>query len=118
MVDTDELYFCAGARTGIGIMPGDPDVSFDPRHAGMHHLCFRARNRDSIDLLAALIEPMGGTIIRPPQEDAWARGYYSLLFADPCGTRLEINHMPGKGNLDPDVALPLPEEIQKRLAGT
>jgi hypothetical protein len=35
-----------------------------------------------------------GTIILPP-------GYYSVLFEDPDGTRLEINHVPGKGLLAP-----------------
>ena len=31
-------------------------------------------------------------------------GYYSLLFEDPSGIRLEINHVPGKGLLEPDGA--------------
>ena len=30
-----------------------------------------------------------------------APGYYSVLFEDPDGTRLEINHVPGKGLLTP-----------------
>jgi hypothetical protein len=39
------------------------------------------------------------TIIRAPREDQWAPGYYSLLFEDPDGIRLELNHVPGKGLL-------------------
>ena len=38
-------------------------------------------------------------IIRAPREDQWAPGYYSLLFEDPDGIRLEFNHVPGKGLL-------------------
>ena len=81
----------------------------------MHHLCFRARNRDSVELLAALVEPMGGTLIHGPEEDDWAPGYYSVLFEDPCGTRLEANYVPGKGNLDETVELPLSTDVQTRL---
>ena len=116
LVDTDNLYYCVGSRTGIGIRQGHPDAPFDQYHAGLHHLCFRARNRDSVDSLAALIEPMGGKIIHAPIEDDWAPGYYSVLFADPCGTRLEVNHVPGKGNLDATVELPLAIESQKQLS--
>ncbi len=30
-------------------------------------------------------------------------GYYSVLFEDLDGIRLEVNHVPGKGVLDPNV---------------
>ena len=116
VVDTDRLYYCVGARTGVGVRQGHPDAGYDPDHPGLHQLCFRARNRDSVDLLAALVEPMGGRIVKPPREDDWAPGYYSLLFEDPCGTRLEVNHVPGKGLLDPDATLPLPPDVQARLS--
>jgi hypothetical protein len=36
-----------------------------------------------------------------------ALGYYSILFEDPDGIRLEINFVPGKGNLAEGVTLPL-----------
>ena len=55
-------------------------------------------------------------MIHPPVEDDWAAGYYSVLFEDPGGIRLEVNYVPGKGNLDPSVELPLPEEAQRRLS--
>ena len=42
---------------------------------------------------------LGTKIIRAPREDQWAPGYYSLLFEDPDGIRLELNHVPGKGLL-------------------
>jgi catechol 2,3-dioxygenase-like lactoylglutathione lyase family enzyme len=35
------------------------------------------------------------------REDSFAPGYYSVLFEDPDGTRLELNHVPGKGLLAP-----------------
>ena len=101
LVDTDELYYCVGARTGIGVRQGDEHARFDPYHPGLHHLCLRARNRDSVDLLGALVEPMGGTLVHVPREDDWAPGYYSVLFEDPDGIRIEANHVPGQGLLAP-----------------
>ena len=62
------------------------------------------------------VEPFGGRIVNAPRLDDWAPGYCSVLFEDPCGTRLEVNHVPGKGNFSPEVALPLPEEMQRRLS--
>jgi len=116
LVDTDDLFYCVGGRTGVGIRRARHPEPFDPYRAGMHHLCFRARSRADVDALAVQIVPFGGRVVHAPVEDAWAPGYYSLLFEDPCGTRLEINHVPGKGNLDPGVSLPLPADTQARLS--
>ena len=116
LVDTEELYYCVGARTGVGIRQGRRDATFDQYHPGLHHICFRARNEDSIDMLGALVEPMGGKLIHGPQRDNWAPGYYSVLFEDPCGTRLEANFVPGKGNLDESIDLPLADDVQRRLS--
>ena len=38
---------------------------------------------------------------RPPEASRFAPGSYSLLFGDPDGIRLEINHVPGQGLLAP-----------------
>jgi hypothetical protein len=37
--------------------------------------------------------------VHPPEDGPWAPGYYSVLFEDPDGIRLEVNHVPGKGLL-------------------
>jgi hypothetical protein len=34
----------------------------------------------------------------PEDGDQFAPGYYSVLFEDPDGIRIEINHIPGKGH--------------------
>jgi hypothetical protein len=46
-------------------------------------------------------------IVRAPTEGSWAPGYYSLLFEDPDGIRLEVNFVPGKGHLEDPQRLPL-----------
>ena len=59
----------------------------------------RARSREDVDKCAALLSEMGATIIRGPAEDTWTPGYYSVLFEDPDGIRLEVNFVPGPGLL-------------------
>ena len=58
----------------------------------------RPRTND-VDELHGFLCSIDSKIIRPPREDGWAPGYYSLLFEDPDGIRLELNHVPGKGLL-------------------
>lgn len=102
------VYYCIGGRTGLLITPCDPELRerrFQQRSPGLHHLCFRARSREDIDATYQLLQRMGATIVHPPEDGPWAPGYYSLLFEDPDGIRLELNYVPGKGNLDPGVEL-------------
>jgi len=123
LVRTESLYYCVGSRTGIGIRRAEPEhrgTAFDQGRAGLHHLCLRARSREDVDrifeFVAEFVAELGGRIVHPPQEDDWAPGYYSLLFEDPGGTRLEVNHVPGKGWLDGSLELPLREGLQSRLS--
>lgn len=119
LVRTDSLYYCVGSRTGIGIRAADvghQDTPFDQGRAGLHHLCLRARSREDVDRVHEFVVGLGAHIVHPPQEDAWAPGYYSVLFEDPGGTRLEVNFVPGKGWLDPARDLPLGGELQSRLS--
>ena len=59
----------------------------------------RAREREDVDTLHLFLVEIGATIVHTPEEGAWAPGYYSVLFEDPDGIRLEMNHVPGKGLL-------------------
>jgi catechol 2,3-dioxygenase-like lactoylglutathione lyase family enzyme len=100
--DGDRLLYCVGARTAIGIQPGDPGLGserFNQRRVGLHHLCLRARSRQDVDRCAAVLREMAVTIIRGPEEGSWAPGYYSVLFEDPDGIRLEVCFVPGAGLL-------------------
>jgi catechol 2,3-dioxygenase-like lactoylglutathione lyase family enzyme len=119
LVDTDELYYCIGGRTGIGIRAASAEhvqTRFDQYRAGLHHLCLRARSETDVDAVATQVQRIGGRIVHPPQHDAWAPGYYSVLFEDPCGTRLEVNHVPGKGHLAADAQTPLGAAVQRDLS--
>jgi catechol 2,3-dioxygenase-like lactoylglutathione lyase family enzyme len=100
--DSDRFFYCVGSRTAIGIEPCDPAFAgqrFIQQRVGLHHLCLRARSREDVDRCAALVKEMNATIVRGPAEDTWAPGYYSVLFEDPDGIRLEVNFVPGAGLL-------------------
>lgn len=102
LIDSDEYFYCIGSRTGVAISPVDPEQAgdvFDQRRVGLHHLCLRAREREQIDEIHEFVERLGATIVHPPREDGFAPGYYSLLFEDPDGIRIEVNHVPGRGHL-------------------
>jgi catechol 2,3-dioxygenase-like lactoylglutathione lyase family enzyme len=102
MIDSGGVYYCVGGRTAVAIRAPSPEhagAAFDQNRIGLHHLCFRARERADVDELHTFLTSIGTRIVRAPREDQWAPGYYSMLFEDPDGIRLEINHVPGKGLL-------------------
>ena len=102
MIDSGGVYYCVGGRTAVAIRAPSPEhagAAFDQNRIGLHHLSFRARERADVDELHTFLTSIGTKIIRAPREDQWAPGYYSMLFEDPDGIRLEINHVPGKGLL-------------------
>lgn len=106
--DEPGVFYCIGGRTGLLITPCAEEFKqerFDQGRPGLHHVCFRARERGDVDEVHRLLLELEATVVHPPQDGPWARGYYSVLFEDPDGVRIEINHVPGRGNLEPDVQL-------------
>jgi len=98
----DNILYCVGGRTAFGIVLAEDahrDERFVQFRVGLHHVCFRARERADVDQFHEFLCEMGAKIVHPPEEGEWAPGYYSVLFEDPDGIRLEMNHVPGKGLL-------------------
>jgi catechol 2,3-dioxygenase-like lactoylglutathione lyase family enzyme len=105
--DGDEMIYYVGGRTALGV--GKCASEFDGERfcqnsVGLHHLCFRARSTADVDAVHQHVQDIGAHIVHAPQSGEWAPGYYSLLFEDPVGTRLEVNYVPGKGLLADDAA--------------
>jgi catechol 2,3-dioxygenase-like lactoylglutathione lyase family enzyme len=103
VLDADDWYYCVGGRTALGIRGGalaHQGERFDQGRVGLHHLCFRARTREAVDELHGFLREIGARIVHAPEEGQWAPGYYSVLFEDPDGVRLEMNFVPGKGLLE------------------
>jgi catechol 2,3-dioxygenase-like lactoylglutathione lyase family enzyme len=106
LIKADGIVYCIGSRTGI-LVRADAEARdrgrFDQNRAGLHHLCFRARQREDVDAIHRfLVDELRARIVHPPEDGAWAPGYYSVLFEDPDGVRIEVNHVPGKGHLGPE----------------
>lgn len=101
-----DAVYCIGSRTGILVKAAPPEnraYRFNQNNAGLHHFCFRARSRDDVDEVARFVsEELEATMVHGPQEDSqFAPGYYSVLFEDPEGIRVEFNFVPGMGHLGP-----------------
>ena len=102
LVKSPQFFYCIGGRTGVAISPIEhefKDQPFNQRRAGLHHLCFRAKSRDDVDAIYKTALELKARIVRAPIESNWAPGYYSVLFEDPDGIRIEANFVPGKGHL-------------------
>ena len=103
--DGEDMCYHVGARTGVGIQRCDSehqDEHFVQTRTGLHHFCFRARSAQDVDQVYGLLQELHATIVAPPKEGPWAPGYYSVLFEDPDGIRVEVNYVPGKGVLAKD----------------
>jgi catechol 2,3-dioxygenase-like lactoylglutathione lyase family enzyme len=103
LIRGEDVVYCIGGRTGIlvrGVPPGSNGGAFDQNRAGLHHFCFRARSREDVDAIHRFVaDHLSAHVVHPPEEAShFAPGYYSVLFEDPDGIRVEVNHVPGKGH--------------------
>ena len=101
----DDYIYYVGGRTALGIGRCDPrheHERFVQNSVGLHHLCFRARSREDVGTVHEYLQSIDAAIVHGPEDGPWAPGYYSVLFEDPVGTRLEVNFVPGKGVLAED----------------
>lgn len=106
IVDSPTYLYYVGGRTAVGLIPAAPghaEALFDQGRCGLHHVCFRARSREDVVSVYTLVSRLDGKVVHGPQEDGYVPGYYSVLFEDPDGIRLEVNHVPGKGVFEPGV---------------
>ena len=106
LVRNADTVYCIGGRTGVlvrGAPVGRAGGTFDQDRAGLHHFCFRARSREDVDAVHRfLVEELGAHIVHPPEDGSrFAPGYYSVLFEDPDGLRVEVNYVPGQGHFGP-----------------
>jgi catechol 2,3-dioxygenase-like lactoylglutathione lyase family enzyme len=103
LIKGEGIVYCIGSRTGVLVRAAPPEKRgkpFDQDTAGLHHLCFRARERADVDAIFAYVtDELGAKVVHGPEEGGWAPGYYSILFEDPDGIRIEVNHVPGRGHL-------------------
>ena len=102
LVRSSDVVYCIGSRTGIVVRAAPAQKrgqAFDQESAGLHHLCFRARSRHDVDAVHRFVlEREEARVVHGPEEANFAPGYYSVLFEDPDGIRIEVNFVPGQGH--------------------
>jgi len=103
LVKNETTLYCIGSRTGILVReapPGKQNRQFDQDTVGLHHFCFRARSVEDVKSIAKFVtEELDATIVHPAEDGSqFAPGYYSFLFQDPDGIRVEFNHVPDQGH--------------------
>ena len=99
------IYFI-GSRTGVLIQEINKKnilSNFSQNNVGLHHFCFRAREKKHIILVENKLKKIKANIIRGPIEGTWAPGYFYILFEDPDKIRLEVNYVPEKGVLKKNI---------------
>ena len=118
--DGEDMVYFVGGRTAIGIParlvgglilkagskcdPAYEHERFIQTRPGLHHVCLRVRDEQAVRDVHDFLVSIKATIVHGPEEGTWAPGYYSVLFEDPIGTRIEVNHVPGQGLLAPGAA--------------
>lgn len=103
LIKSDNVVYCIGSRTGILVRGAPPEKRghmFDQDESGLHHFCFRARSTADVDQIHEFVrDTLAARIIHGPESgEQFAPGYYSILFEDPDGIRVEFNYVPGQGH--------------------
>src|SRR5215813_1320414 len=69
VIKTDGMLYCVGGRTAVGIAKAEDKYAgerFAQMRIGLHHLCFRARERADVDAVHDLLKEIGTTIVHAP----------------------------------------------------
>ena len=73
VIDADGFLYCVGGRTAVAVTPADEayrNERFVQTRIGLHHVCFRARNREDVDEVHRHATGLGANIVHPPEEGA------------------------------------------------
>jgi glyoxylase I family protein len=74
----------------LSIRPARTSACHDPYAPGLHHLCFQAPDRDSVDEAHAALISLRVSATAPRLYPEYADDYYATFFDDPDGIRHEI----------------------------
>ena len=105
LIKNETMVYCIGSRTGVLVREAPPEkreraLRPEPGWACTTSASARGRASTSTRSTASSSSELGAKIVHPPEEAGFAPGYYSVLFEDPDGIRVEVNFVPGRGHLD------------------
>jgi glyoxylase I family protein len=93
----ETIWYLSGPGSSLGLREAHSqrDRPVDRYEVGLHHLCFEAPSRATVDERAEWLASNAARIESEPQEYGYQPGYYAVFFFDPDGIKLEIVHIPG-----------------------
>jgi len=86
-----------GSRGALGLREahdGRAQRPFDRYDLGIHHVCFGAPDRATVDEVFRAGVDAGAEVESEPREYDYTPGYYAVFFRDPDGIKLEVLHRP------------------------
>ena len=69
--DGDEMVYFVGGRTAVGISKCDPAFEherFVQTRPGLHHVCFRVRDKHAVIAVHEFLQSVNATIVHGPEE--------------------------------------------------
>jgi len=126
VLKADGILYCVGGRTAVGIVKAEDrwcDERFAQLRVGLHHVCFRARERADVDAVHEFLLGIGAKIVHPPEDGPWAPGYYSVLMEEPILARefagvSESYRIRGKPRTESPEPPPAPEPVAENPDGS
>jgi catechol 2,3-dioxygenase-like lactoylglutathione lyase family enzyme len=91
------VYIGGAGGASVSLRQAQSDahpVPYDRYAVGIHHLCFGAPDRETVDERARWLRERGAEIESGPAEYEYEPGYYAVFLHDPDGIKLEIVHAP------------------------
>lgn len=96
---TDSIQF------GIEVRPAREDSRdrrYDRYEPGPHHIAFHADSPETVRRVHEAMLKASADVLDPPHDysdhPAYSKGYYAAFYADPDGVKLEVVHIPPRGN--------------------
>ena len=85
---SQDFVYYVGGRTALGIRRAEPaqaGIAHVEAAPGIDHLCFRARSREDVDAVHALLLRIGADIVRPPRGGPVGAGLLLAVVPRPRG---------------------------------
>jgi glyoxylase I family protein len=77
---------------GLVLRPAHSKAKHDLLSPGLHHLCFRVEDSDTVDSIAKRFAELNIPCSPPQLYPEYAPDYYAIFFCDPDGIRLEVTN--------------------------
>ena len=92
------VYLGGSGVVPVSLRQAQTEGAYDRYRIGIHHLAFEASSRELVDERLRWARERGLEIESDPREFDYRAGYYAGFFYDPDGIKLEVLHVPDRGD--------------------